>query len=310
MPLNNSTENLENQLVSIIIPSYNSGRFLRRSLESALAQTYKNIEIIVIDDGSTDDTAEIAQRFGNRVRYHHQENKGLSRARNTALNLAQGSYIQFLDADDTIDSRKVEIQYHFLNEHPDVDVVYSDYEVVDSNGSEIPGEAQRLTLGGFSESYDLFDAFLRAGVFVPHCPLSRTNAIRDQGGFDDNSRCFEDWDLWLRMLLGGSRFQYLPGTTAKYYKHGSAMTDNGELLHEGRQWLLEKFSQDERLQKMPEKLKDFRAYQQRALGDNHYNQREWAEARRYYRASLQERWDAGVGVLIAKTLAHEILPGK
>ena len=112
---------MENPLVSIIIPVFNGGRFLKEAIDSVLAQTYKNLEIVVVDDGSTDDSAEIAKSF-EAVNYYYQPNAGVASARNKALSVVTGQYISFLDADDRMHKHKIQIQLDYLLENNHVDV--------------------------------------------------------------------------------------------------------------------------------------------------------------------------------------------
>ena len=116
-------------LVSIIVPTFNYDKFIGEALDSVLCQSYQNIECIVIDDGSTDATQKIVIEYqcrDPRIRYIYQDNMGVSAARNNGLRNAKGEFIQFLDADDLIDSKKIELQLSFLVAHPEVDVVYGD----------------------------------------------------------------------------------------------------------------------------------------------------------------------------------------
>src|SRR5687768_13812201 len=101
-------------LCSIIIPTYNHGSFIDRSVSSALAQTYSNTEVIVVDDGSTDDTGDRLKEYGDKIIYLRKENEGLGAARNTGIRLSRGRYLQFLDADDTIEKDKLKTQVEIL----------------------------------------------------------------------------------------------------------------------------------------------------------------------------------------------------
>lgn len=298
-------------LISIIIPSYNSLHFLPRSIGSVFAQSFSDYEIIVVDDGSTDGTkSSMSKLFGSAVRYHYQANKGLAGARNTGLQLARGTYIQFLDADDTISPDKLEKQAIFLNQNEDVDAVFSDYIVVDANGQLMVEATNRLTMSGL-EGKDVLGCLAREGFFVVHCLLTRKSALEAEGGFDENSQCFEDWDLWLRMLINGRRFRYLPGISAQYYKHGTAMTDNHSLLVEGRKWMLEKFSENSKFRQMNEMFGLFQSYQNRSIGDFYYNRRDWSTARKYYFESLKcdriVSSGSKTGVVWLKAIAHQLL---
>ena len=107
-------------LVSVVIPAYNCERYLGRAIRSVLAQTYPRIECIVVDDGSTDGTAEVIDRFGSAVRAIRQENGGAAAARNAGIRTATGRYIAFLDADDYWLRNKLELQIHILEKNPDL----------------------------------------------------------------------------------------------------------------------------------------------------------------------------------------------
>lgn len=118
-------------LVSVIIPAYNSAKFAAKAVESVLAQTYQNYELIVIDDGSTDNTKEVLNRFAGRVNYIFQENRGPSAARNMGIKVAQGEYICFLDADDTWLPMKLEVQLAFMKNNRGIVLLFSDEEETD-----------------------------------------------------------------------------------------------------------------------------------------------------------------------------------
>src|SRR5262249_32273429 len=124
-----SNEQNISPLVSIIIPSYNYGRFLDETLNCLLDQKLSNWECLVIDDGYTDNTKMVALTFADRdrrIRYFYQENQGQPAARNKGLPFARGKYIQFLDSDDLLEGLKLEVQANFLDNHPDTDIVYGE----------------------------------------------------------------------------------------------------------------------------------------------------------------------------------------
>ena len=114
-------------LVSIIIPTYNRAKFLPTAIQSALQQSYPNIEVIVIDDGSTDNTKMALEPFKDKIRYFATEHKGTAHARNVGMKAATGKYIAFLDSDDTYLPNKIEIQVSFIEEHPEVGMVYTEF---------------------------------------------------------------------------------------------------------------------------------------------------------------------------------------
>src|SRR5262245_48080665 len=112
-------------LVTAVIPTYNYGRFVTAAVDSALAQTYPHVEIIVADDGSRDDTRARLAAYGDKVRYLYQDNQGVSAARNTAIRAARGDYYAFLDSDDRWHPRKLEVQMRYLARHPEVGLLAS-----------------------------------------------------------------------------------------------------------------------------------------------------------------------------------------
>lgn len=126
-------------LASIIIPVYNGENYLQEAIDSAIAQTYKNIEIIVVDDGSTDATAEISRMYGSRIRYVYQENRGQSAALNAGIKVMRGDYFNWLSHDDVFYSTKVEQQMNMLRlrNFDKRYFIYSDYEVIDSEGAHV-----------------------------------------------------------------------------------------------------------------------------------------------------------------------------
>lgn len=220
----------ENPLVSVVIPAYNATAYVREAVESALQQTYKNIEIIVVDDGSTDNLRETLASYVKQgmVRYLYQKNKGLSAARNTGIREARGEYIALLDADDMFLPNKIEKQVAFLTAHPECDVCYCDlwhfYE-----GEE--GKMLKLNYTYYSGS-EVFPHLLKKNFINPLTTVFRKSIFERFGYFDESIRHYaEDWDLWLRFSYGGACFCFLPDILAKYRmrKKGSLSYD---LVHE------------------------------------------------------------------------------
>src|SRR3990172_2985097 len=128
------TGNMPLPLVSVVIPTYNSAQFIGEAVRSVLEQTYSHHEVIVVDDGSTDNSEDVLRLFGERIQYIHQENRGPSAARNGGIRLAKGDYICFLDADDLWLPGELEVQVSFMGCHKDVGLVLSDHGEDDSTG--------------------------------------------------------------------------------------------------------------------------------------------------------------------------------
>lgn len=160
---------MKQPLVSVVIPTYNRAYCLKRTIDSALQQTYENVEVIVVDDGSTDDTAALVEReFGDdsRVRYLTQPNQGVATARNTGLNASRGEFIALLDSDDVWRPWKVAVQVAVLERFPQAGMVWTDMEAIDAAGRTLEAKHLRTMYGAyrwfsngelFSESYPLKD---------------------------------------------------------------------------------------------------------------------------------------------------------
>jgi len=194
-----------NPLVSIIIPAYNAEKYIQRALESALAQTYKDIEIIVIDDGSTDKTAEIIKTYQDpRIIYIFQKNQGQGPARNNGIKKSQGEYITFLDADDYYFPEKVEKQVRFLENH-------SEYQAVYCNALHFYS-AHPLVFFKKKHNYHSGDIFkdLLESSYINLNTIMVSRQILDKAGlFNENRYCPEDWELWLKISRAGFQFGYL-----------------------------------------------------------------------------------------------------
>lgn len=212
-------------LVSIIIPAYNMEKYVKEAVNSALAQTYKNIEVIVVDDGSTDGTAKVLAPYARkkRIRYIYQENKGLAGARNTGIRKAGGEYIALLDADDIFFPEKMERQADYLDSHPECDVCYCDvwhfYE-------EEPDRMMHLNYHYYSGDA-VFEKLLRKNFINPLSVVFRRSVFDRFGYFDEEVRQFaEDWDYWVKISWQGARFCFLPEVLAKYrIRRGSLSYD-------------------------------------------------------------------------------------
>ncbi len=202
------------ELVSIIIPCYNGGHYLPDAIDSALAQTYQPIEILVIDDGSTDNTAEVAARYP-QVQYFYQTNQGAGAARNTALGHAKGEYVAFLDYDDCLFPETIATNLQYLKAHPDCAFVAGRCMFVDGDRNLISIEAAPDPVGerGFT---DLLQGF---GVTPPAALLFRRAAIEAIGRFNPNWRYSEDYEFYLRLTRNFSAY-YHDRVTAQYRFHG------------------------------------------------------------------------------------------
>lgn len=225
--------------MSVIIPCFNQGEFLADAISSVLRQTYLNTEIVVIDDGSTDDTGSVARSFGNRVRYFFQENRGLSAARNAGVLASTGAYLQFLDCDDKIEPEKLSKQVVFLEANDDVDIVYGDARYFTTDNPD------RLELGPYAKEHPeswiariwsrnepLLAKLLEHNICAVNCPLIRKTVFERVGGWDTTLRALEDWEYWIRCVTHGVEIAFLDsdGTRALVRWHGASMShDRGRM---------------------------------------------------------------------------------
>lgn len=190
-------------LVSIIIPTFNNAEFITQAIESVLNQTYQGFEIIVIDDGSTDQTENILSKFGDRITYIKQNNRGPSSARNAGIKKSSGKYIAFLDSDDLFLPNKLSIQINFLVKHPEIDLVYSNgfRFRLDEYGNEVSrklSETGELIKGDINNSNFQYK-LMEKNIFPVHASLVKRECLEIIGGFDETLTACEDWDLWYRI---------------------------------------------------------------------------------------------------------------
>jgi glycosyltransferase involved in cell wall biosynthesis len=220
-------------LVSVVIPTYNSAHFVCEAVDSCLAQTYPNREIIVVDDGSTDHTRTLLEaRYGKQIRYLYQQNAGPSAARNCGIRAARGPFIQFCDADDQLLQAKVERCMEVFQRQPEVGVVYTRYQHVEVDGKTPAPLSDPPLLSG-----DIFcDLLLSNGnAILTSAALVRREALLDVGLFDERSdlRGTEDWDLFLR-LAAGYHYASIDEILLLYRRHVGGLTANSYRMAQGR----------------------------------------------------------------------------
>lgn len=182
--------------VSIIIPAYNRARSVRKAIESALQQTRPALEVIVVDDGSTDATPEILTQFDDRIRVLRQNNRGTAAARNAGIAAARGDYLLFLDSDDILLPTSVELQLARFEAEPSLGLVYSDAEFFDAAGHLVRVANDGLE-GRVARDLLLLDGLVisasGSGIMVPR------SVAEDVGGFDERLPASEDWDFCYRI---------------------------------------------------------------------------------------------------------------
>ena len=215
--------------VSVIIPSYNCGEFVCQAVDSALAQTYPRIEVIVIDDGSTDDTRERLLPYGERIRYIYQQNRGLSAARNTGIREARGEWIALLDADDVWHPQKTALQ---------IDAACKcDAFLIGSRPADVLPKS--LAADPTTRTLNLRD-FLVSAPIGPSGTMIHRRCFQEVGLFDETLRSIEDRDMWLRIA---TRFKCLQlDSPCWWYRlHQGQMSRRAGRMYENYRRVLDKF---------------------------------------------------------------------
>lgn len=214
-------------LVSVVIPAYNRKLYIQEAIESALGQDYESIEVIVVDDGSTDGTYELIERLaaGGAVQlYTHpgRENRGQSASLNLALQKARGEFVAVLDSDDYFANDKVSVQAQYLLSNPDVGMVYGQGHAVDANGNflfKVPDDLHE-------EPGDPNNLLLDCYMALPGGALIRKSVLDEVGLFEESFRAGQDHDMALR-IMEASKVAYLPRLSFFYRKHGDSISAKG-----------------------------------------------------------------------------------
>jgi glycosyltransferase involved in cell wall biosynthesis len=204
--------------VSVVIPAYNAARFLPDALDSVLAQTFRDLEVLVVDDGSSDDTPAVLARYGSQIRCMRQSNAGVSAARNRGIAEARGRYVAFLDADDTWMPHKLARQMKALAQNTECGACYSAFTFVRADLT--PLVVSRCKRGGAS----LADLLLHGNVVGSGSTVLCRRVLFDASGdFDPVLSQCADWDMWVR-LAARTDFLYLNEPLATYRQHGTNMS--------------------------------------------------------------------------------------
>jgi glycosyltransferase involved in cell wall biosynthesis len=213
--------------ISVIIPTYNRGSFTVEAVKSVLAQTYKDYEIIVVDDGSTDDTKEKMKAFGSQIRYIYQENKGPSAARNTGIKLAKGKYLAFCDSDDRFLPTKLEKQMKFIQQNPKCLFLYTWYYNVNEKG-EITKLRQPIACK--SKEHLQYCLFARRFTIRTSTLIVHKKCFDKAGLFNEKYWYSQDWDMWLR-LAAHYRGYCLEEPLSEYWLHGENRSNLSVKIH-------------------------------------------------------------------------------
>src|SRR5690606_27150909 len=182
-------------VVSVITPTYNRAAFLPQAIERVLGQTFADLELLIVDDGSTDNTRQLVECYAQdkRVRYFYQENQGQSIARNRGLQEARGEFVCFLDSDNAWMLDKLEKSVSVMRVQKDIDVLYGDFVEIDEDGAELGVNTMKRHSGRITQE------LLKDNFVSMNTTMTRRACFEDMGGFDANDRFAEDYGLWLRL---------------------------------------------------------------------------------------------------------------
>lgn len=232
---------MNNPKASIIVPCFKQAQYLPEALQSVLEQTYENWECIIVNDGSPDNTEEVAQEWVSkdaRFIYLYKENGGLSSARNAGISIAKGEFIQFLDCDDIIEEKKLEAQINHLENNLDVNISVSGYRYFDNhkNHKKILGRNNFLhEVVFYRYDKDIKEVFNIRNPMVISAPLFRKRDIDIIGFFNEKLKALEDWDFNFRCALNNLSFEHLgysDNTKTLIRLHNESMMSDSKRINE------------------------------------------------------------------------------
>jgi glycosyltransferase involved in cell wall biosynthesis len=227
--------------VSIIVPVFNGEKYLAGTLESIYDQSYTNIEIVAVNDGSTDGTAEILGSYEDRITVINQENRGVACARNAGVDAATGELIAFLDQDDLWLSHKLKRQIDVYRHHPEVSFIYSDINIIDNNGEIIEEKGMQ------SWDLDWMKPFIKGNLHpLPSTVMMKRDLFLNQGGFSPDfvGNAHEDIELWSR-LCQVTDFFFIPEPLIHYRKDAMKYVKQGEMTRKISREQMHKMYMDE-----------------------------------------------------------------
>ena len=213
---------MRRELISVIIPTFNS-RYIVEAIQSVISQTYSNWEIVVVDDGSTEDTEAIIKQCWKKIKYIRQDNKGPASARNLGVTAANGEFIAFLDADDIWLEGKLDEQLKYMQENPNIGLSYTDYSVFDESGTKCPSAFQLLEAD--KHRVRTFRDLILHPVVWTSTVMVKRDVFERVGGFDESMSRGEDYDLWLRIAAHGA-IDGIPKVLAKYRRHADSLSNS------------------------------------------------------------------------------------
>lgn len=239
--------------ISVVIPTYNNAGYIRQALQSVFAQSFTDYDVLVVDDGSTDDTRGVVAEYGSRVQYVYQPNQGLAVARNTGLRTVTGEYLTYLDADDIWEPANLEVKSAVLAAHPELGGVFSEFLIFDEGGVRFPRGTKELfpffgrtgrdfatvfahqvtvdVPGGHPASLrygPVFESLFWGNFILPTSMVFHRERARQVGEFRPELRTQQDYEYWLRF---SQRYPlaYVDAVLARYRRHPNQLTDHSRI---------------------------------------------------------------------------------
>ena len=263
--------------VSVVIPTHNRANYIAHAVESVLDQTFRDYEIIVINDGSTDNTQEVLKKFEDKIKLLHQENKGIAQTRNRAIQESTGEYIAFLDSDDYWMPEKLDQQVRILDTHPKVGIVYSRMPIVDKQGNKIGMKPAGPSGRNFRELLEIWGDLPTSTVMV------RRSCFEKAGLFDTALHTMEDIDMWIRIARFYDIYEIENKVLAFYRRHDHQVTNDKTKVYGGLVRIYKK------IYDYPEAPRDLMS---KRIVKNQYLLAKEYYLRRNYKAAFADAWGA------------------
>ncbi len=297
--------------VSVVIGVYNAERWIAETIASVLGQTWRDFELVVVDDGSTDATAQIVRGFGEAVRLIQKENGGSASARNAGIRASRGRYVAFLDADDLWEPKKLEVQMQLQQNNPAPAWSYTDALFFEAATGRLLYRADQLTT---AHEGDVLRPLLLGNFITFSTVVVRRDVFDEVGHFNEDPlhRISEDWDLWLR-IAAWHPVGYLARPLTRMRQHAQRKTDEMDLEHalKSRMALVERavIENPDRLAGLHDRA---RANLYVNIGRKRLEREERAEARRLFRQALRhtpsnaQAWIYGLATLLPRPVLRLI----
>lgn len=222
---------MDDKSIAVIIPTYNRASLLGQTINSVLAQTHQNLDVIIVDDGSTDSTSDVVSQFSDeRVHYVYQKNQGGSAARNKGRTYTKAPLLMFLDSDDLLFPQALELLKREADLDPGLGLIGGTYRLIDVDGDELPAESFTMNEQRLVHLSDL----VLSCPFIPSATLIRGAWFDKAKGFDVSQKTVQDWDMWLRLSMVGCPMKAVPEPICKYRIHSQSLTSSVDRL----QWAL------------------------------------------------------------------------